>query len=164
MVRCATILAIIRLNPFSPFSKVISSVIDALQSHEFVYGHLPNLSRTLKWTYHATSVTEISLSPDSQVEVDTALKSLDSAIDKLVAHLPHSTALILYTGCGDPRRVGILHRKKAAWDSKVRMGIKNDDMPEAERWAVTDSELLNVLVEKARAGLAFFAATTPGQN
>ncbi len=109
-------------------------------------------------------MAEIPLSPESRVEVDTALKSLDDAINKLVSRLPHSTALIMYTGCGDPRRVGMLHRKKAAWENKLRIGVKNDNMTEAERWTAADGELLNDLVEKTRAGLAFFSVTTPSQK
>src|SRR5258707_12048650 len=152
------------LYSISSSSKIISSVIDALHCHEFVYGRLPNLSRALKWTHHVTSMAEIPLSPESRVEVDTALKSLDDAINKLVSRLPHSTALIMYTGCGDPRRVGMLHRKKAAWENKLRIGVKNDNMTEAERWTAADGELLNDLVEKTRAGLAFFSVTTPSQK
>ncbi|KAF8342285.1 uncharacterized protein EI90DRAFT_3032765 [Cantharellus anzutake] len=140
--------------------EIASGIIGALEHHEFVYGHLPNLPRALRWTYHATSSGDIP-SFTSQPEGETALRSLNTAIDKLVAHLPHSTAVILYTGYSDPRHIGISHRKKRSWERKIRAGVNEAEIPESERWTNSDDEELQNLAEKVRVGLAFFATTSP---
>lgn len=134
---------------------------------------MQDLTRTLGWTDHLATVSTASslLLPSSSSipsatalaastpDPSAALKTLNKHLKTLTAALPPSTALVIYTGCNDPRQTGALNRKKALWDHKIRAGIRNEAIPAEERWTSEDAEILEVEVEKTRAGLAFFCVT-----
>ncbi|KAF9520993.1 hypothetical protein BS47DRAFT_1335081 [Hydnum rufescens UP504] len=131
---------------------VIDNVISCLQTHDFVFGRMQQLSRALGWT----STTTLDSGSVSPAATEAAFKNVNTSLKKLTASLPPSTALMIYTGCSDPRRMGIMNRKKASWDAKIRSGVKNEDIPSSEQWTLEDAEQLELEVEKVKAGLAFF--------
>ncbi|KAF8307924.1 hypothetical protein DL93DRAFT_2221632 [Clavulina sp. PMI_390] len=167
--------------------KVLENVADLLKTHDFVFGRVHYLARQLGWTNPYSSPSSISLSassasnpadsnsgssdlvnasPDSQ-EVLDAFDSFDMQLKAFTAALPPSTALILYSGCSDPRTLGSMNKRKTEWDNKVRNGLvgageeKDKELVEGHQgWdSAQDGERLESLCEDVKAGLAFFCVT-----
>lgn len=82
-----------------------------------------------------------------------AFESFNAQLKSFTSSLPPSTALIIFTGCSDPRPLGALNKRKAAYDGVIRAGVKSE---EGERW---DGEEMDRVCEGVKAGLAFFCVT-----
>lgn len=148
------------------YSKVLDNVAQLLRTHDFVFGRVHYLAKELDWTSQTPPSDSSISAPDSSPleysdRAKAAFKFFDAQLKAFTSSLPPCTALIIFTGCCDPRPLGVLNRRKAQWDAKIRSGIMNDAMPENERWSTKDSELLEKACEAAKAGLAFFCVTRP---
>jgi RNA exonuclease 1 len=124
-----------------------------LAQHDFVFGRVHILADALGWTQSLSDPPQPNLPAQDRSAV---FSHLDQQIKDLTSALPPATALIVYTGCSDPRPTGHLNRRKTAWEEKVKSGIMNDAMPAEERWFPEDIERLDRECEKTKAGLAFF--------
>lgn len=74
---------------------------------------------------------------------------------KLHASLPPLTALIIFSGHGDPQEMSKLSAKKANYDRLFKT-IKQSEIESADRWMADDDRRLGDEVEKCRAGLSFY--------
>jgi RNA exonuclease 1 len=90
---------------------------------------------------------------DSNVE--SALALLSARLNKMHAALPPLTALIIFTGHGDPQKMAQLSAKKAKFD-KLWNTVKQSTIKNEDRWLAEDDRNLVDEVERCRAGLSFY--------
>jgi RNA exonuclease 1 len=149
------------ITPGSFYAKVLDNVAKLLKTHDFVFGRVHFLADKLGWT---TPLCNSSPEPPSEglpLSRTTILQALDQQLKNFHTSLPGQTAVIVYTGCSDPRSVGTLNKRKAVWDAKMRSGVTADEVPQDERWTAKDMEELDKECEAAKAGLAFFCVSLP---
>jgi len=140
--------------------QVLDNVAKLLQTHDFVFGRVHFLADKLGWTTpHDTSSLEQPSAKELHQPRAAALEALNQQLKDFHTSLPSQTAVILYTGCSDPRPVGALNRRKAVWDAKIRSGLTADQVSQDEQWAAEDVEALGKECEATKAGLAFFCVS-----
>lgn len=109
----------------------------------------------------ALPTTEVSTpQPIITPDLGPALTSLNERLSTLHAALPSRTALILFTGHGDPRTMAALNARKGAFDQALRMGVSPGDLTEGQKWTNADVRQLEEAVELARRGLLFLCIKT----
>lgn len=96
-------------------------------------------------------------SPKPPPDISAILNTLDSQLKTLYAALPARTALVLFTGHSDPRRMVELNARKSAFESALRLGKTSEDMGADNRWSAGDGRELEAEVEKAKRGLLFMS-------
>ncbi|KAF8290640.1 hypothetical protein DL93DRAFT_2103478, partial [Clavulina sp. PMI_390] len=109
----------------------------------------------------------LATSSHNSQEVLDAFDSLNAQLRAFTAALPPSTALIMYSGCNDPRALGSMNKRKTEWDNKVRNGLAGVSEEKDQKsgsghqgWdSARDGERLESLCEDVKAGLAFFCVT-----
>ena len=88
-----------------------------------------------------------------------ALSALDAQLRTLYAALPARTALVVFTGHSDPRRMSELNARKGAFEGALKAGVGASDGEaageSAPKWTSADGRELEEEVEKARRGLLF---------
>jgi RNA exonuclease 1 len=136
----------------------MDSVIDALKTHFFVFGRMSEFSRALGWTDLPSASLDADVSTDA-TPPQSAIDNLDKQITKLTTSLPPSTAVVILTGCSDPRRMATLSYKKKAWNSNMRSGKRPGDLNPDVRWTHEEALELDIEAEKVKAGLTFFCVT-----
>ena len=55
-------------------------------------------------------------------DIQTLLSTLDAQLKQLYESLPARTALVIFTGHSDPRRMAELNARKSAFESAIRAG------------------------------------------
>lgn len=95
--------------------------------------------------------------PNPSPDIHTILSTLDSQLRALYAVLPARTALILFTGHSDPRRMVELNARKAAFESALRLAKNAEETGPENRWTAADGRELEAEVEKAKRGLLFMS-------
>lgn len=91
----------------------------------------------------------------SPAELRPVLSTLDDQLRQLYAALPARTALVLFTGHADPRRMSELNARKSAFEGALRMGKNVEELGPESRWTTADGRELEEEVEKAKRGLLF---------
>lgn len=81
--------------------------------------------------------------------------SFNARLSALHAALPPLTALVLFTGHGDPREMARLTAKKAKFD-RLWKTVKQSEIAREDRWMEEDDRKLVDEVERCRAGLSFY--------
>lgn len=81
--------------------------------------------------------------------------SLNARLAALHADLPPLTALIVFTGHGDPQEMARLAAKKAKFD-RLWKTVKQSEIVGDDRWMEEDDRRLLDEVERCRAGLSFY--------
>ncbi|KIO31698.1 hypothetical protein M407DRAFT_19432 [Tulasnella calospora MUT 4182] len=96
-------------------------------------------------------------------DLDTTLTNLDAAVARLHASLPAYTALCIFTGHSDPRKMIELNKRKAQWDTLTRGagGKLPSEIPKEDWWTAQDGRNLEDESERAKKGLVFFCITLP---
>ena len=98
--------------------------------------------------------------PPSAAELAPVLTSLNAHLKALHASLPPRTALVIFTGHSDPRRMSILNARKIAFESALKSGKTPEEIrPLGLTWSATDGRDLEEAVELARRGLLFIGVT-----
>lgn len=85
-----------------------------------------------------------------------AYAKLNEHIQAIYTALPPRTALVVFTGHGDPRRMGELLARKNKFD-RLWKSVKPDSIAAEDKFMAADDRELQDQVEKAKAGMAFFA-------
>ena len=105
----------------------------------------------------STSTSTSSTAPPP-ADLPTVLSSLDAQLRQLYAALPARTAVVIFTGHSDPRRMAALNARKSAFETAIRSG-KNPEEVLVDgaklRWTTADARLLEEEVERAKRGLLF---------
>lgn len=83
------------------------------------------------------------------------MEGLNSHLQALHASLPSRTALIIFTGHSDPRRMAALSVRKNAFEAALRSGKLPEDLGSDMRWTAADARKLETAVELAKKGLLF---------
>ena len=83
------------------------------------------------------------------------MAGLDARLRELYAALPARTALVIFTGHADPRRMAELNARKAAFENALKAGRGVEELGPEARWTSADGRELEEEVEKAKRGLLF---------
>ncbi|KAI0061326.1 ribonuclease H-like protein [Artomyces pyxidatus] len=133
---------------------VRQGMLDALPSHQFVFGRFTDLADTLGWVTSKADNEERA--PASLRDV---LAALDGHLAGLHAALPPRTAFIVFSGHSDPRRMSALNAKKNAFETALRAGRTGEEV-DSEMWSSREARELEEEVEKAKRGLVFVSVKT----
>lgn len=69
--------------------------------------------------------------------------------------MPPRSALIIFTGHSDPRRMAELNARKNAFETAIRTGKNLDELPKESWWTSANGRELEEEVAKAKRGLLF---------
>ena len=83
------------------------------------------------------------------------MEALNNNLKALHSALPPRTALIIFTGHSDPRRMAALNARKNAFENAMRNGKLTDDLGPDERWTSAYVRDLESSVEITKRGLLF---------
>lgn len=153
--------------------EVLKGVLEALPSHDFVFGRFMGLANLLGCTsvflcrmnptlIHMAGITPKStdgppppVPAPSPEQLAATVDTLNTQLKALHAALPSRTALIIFTGHSDPRRMAALNGRKNAFESAIRSGKLTDELAPEERWSAADVRDLEASVEITKRGLLF---------
>jgi RNA exonuclease 1 len=85
------------------------------------------------------------------------LKELNTRLTTLYESLSSRTAILIFTGHSDPRRMAYLNAHKTAFESAVRSGKTLEEIGKDAWWTSNDGRELEEEVEKAKRGLLFLS-------
>ena len=84
------------------------------------------------------------------------LSNLNTQLKSLQESLPSRTALIIFTGHSDPRRMSALNMRKSAFDTAYKSGKTPEELArEGITWSASNGRELEYEVELAKRGLLF---------
>jgi len=139
--------------------EVLDGLLQAIPAHEFVFGRFTGLADAMGWlTPKATGdapAVVVPISEPSPEVLAAAQAKLDEHLVALYTSLPARTAVIIFTGHSDPRRMSALNARKSAFESAIKSGKKAEDIDRSEWWTASDGRELEEEVEKAKRGLLF---------
>ncbi|KZP34383.1 ribonuclease H-like protein [Athelia psychrophila] len=151
-------------------SEVVDAVVEVVPGHEFVFGRLTGLAAALGWltpkdapapvpaaTATATPVSTPAPPPaePSAESLIPVLTTLNTHLTQIHASLPPRTALVLFTGHADPRRMAALQARKNAFEAALRAGKTAENIERELWWTAADGRELEEEVEVARRGVVF---------
>lgn len=131
--------------------EIIEGIKNALQTCDFVWSRLRCVEKGLGWS---TRIDVNDTLPEPPSDVGQLLAQLNHRIQTLWTSLPAATALIIYSGSGDPREMSRLQAKRQLF--KKEYETKNWQFIE-DKFTDSDKQALEQAVEKARSGVAFLA-------
>ncbi|KAF9483118.1 ribonuclease H-like protein [Pholiota conissans] len=144
--------------------EILEGVLNVLPSHHFVFGRFMSLTHSLGWVTPKASADQpqptplLTVVPESPTPADLApiLSALNTHLAAVHAALPPRTALVIFTGHSDPRRMSMLNARKNAFENALKSGRTPEEMrPQGLTWSATDARDLEEAVELARRGLLF---------
>lgn len=164
--------------------EVLEGLLGVIPTHQFTYGRFLGLANALgckrsfgltTWTFElffffpyigitpkAPSDTTVPLQttvdpPLSPAELAPILSNLNHHLQALHDALPPRTALVIFTGHSDPRKMSLLNARKNAFESAIKSGKGIDEVVKEMglSWTTADSRELEDAVELARRGLVF---------
>ncbi|KAH7907300.1 hypothetical protein BJ138DRAFT_1014736 [Hygrophoropsis aurantiaca] len=142
--------------------EVVEGVLQVVPSHDFVFGRFTGLADVLGWvtpkaSNDAPTAISATANPSSPSPADlaSAQQTLNTQLQTLYAALPARTALVIFTGHSDPRRMSALNARKSAFDSAIKSGKTAEDIDKADWWTAADGRELEEEVAKAKRGLLF---------
>ncbi|KAJ6507395.1 ribonuclease H [Mycena vitilis] len=138
--------------------EVLTGLLEAIPSHHFVFGRFMALANVLGWSAPKPeaggSFPEPAPAPGPDV-LDPVLATLDKHLKTLYASLPPRTALVVFTGHSDPRRMALLNARKSAFETAIRSGMPAEELGPDLRWSASDGRDLEEAVALAKRGLLF---------
>ncbi|KAF8444970.1 hypothetical protein L210DRAFT_3394720 [Boletus edulis BED1] len=139
--------------------EVLEGLTQAIPAHEFLFGRFTGIADAMGWlTPKVTVDAPVVVSPPTEPSLEalaTAQATLDAQLTTLYAALPARTAVVMFTGHSDPRRMASLNARKVAFESAIKSGKKAEEMDRSEWWTASDGRALEEEVEKAKRGLLF---------
>lgn len=91
---------------------------------------------------------------DSPGNLADALTSLSERLSRIHASLPPCTALMVYSGSGDPREMARLQQMQSQWKKEYNTpGSKWDNL--SVKWTDVEEQALKKAVKRARSGIGF---------
>lgn len=106
-----------------------------------------------------SDAASLTATPPSPEAITAAYAALNERLTALHAALPPLTAVVLFTGHGDPQEMSRLSAKKGKFD-RLWKTVKQSEIKEEDRWMESDDRQLLDEVERARWGLSFFCVKT----
>ncbi|KAI3612322.1 ribonuclease h [Moniliophthora roreri] len=138
--------------------EVLKNVLDVLPSHHFAFGRFMALAQLQGWITpkaNQDAPPPEPVSPPTPEDIAAAAATLNMQLKTLHAALPPRTALIIFTGHSDPRRMSTLNQRKNAFETAIRNGTATQSLQPGEQWSTSDSRALEEAVELAKRGLLF---------
>ncbi|GAA5948990.1 hypothetical protein JCM21900_003164 [Sporobolomyces salmonicolor] len=165
--------------------EVLQGMLDSIEGHDLTIARFMDLSHTLGWSQPTVAPAPQPSAPNPAVasgdatppptgalpsaaaapasaaagpsasEIATAFASLNARLSTLHTSLPPLTALIVFTGHGDPREMSRLAAKKAKFD-RLWKTVKQSEIKDEDRWMEMDDRKLLDEVERCRWGLSFY--------
>ncbi|KAG6375627.1 hypothetical protein JVT61DRAFT_3195 [Boletus reticuloceps] len=139
--------------------EVLEGLTQAIPAHEFLFGRFTGVADAMGWlTPKVTVDAPVVVPPPTEPSLEalaTAQATLDAQLTMLYAALPARTAVVMFTGHSDPRRMASLNARKVAFESAIKSGKKAEEMDRSEWWTASDGRALEEEVEKAKRGLLF---------
>ena len=83
-------------------------------------------------------------------DIEAALTKLNTQLQQLHASLPPRTALVIFSGHSDPRRMAELNARKSAWEMAMKSGKNVEDLPREAYWSSANGRALEEEVAKAK--------------
>lgn len=102
-----------------------------------------------------TPAFDTAPSTPSPADILAAHADLNTRLAALHAALPPLTALLIFTGHGDPQEMARLTQKKAKFD-RLWKTVKQSEIEREDRWMEEDDRKLLSEVETCRMGLSFY--------
>lgn len=84
-----------------------------------------------------------------------AQAALNEQLVTLYTSIPPRTALVIFTGHSDPRKMASLNVRKVTFESAIKSGKKVEEIDRSGWWTASDGRELEEEVEKAKRGLLF---------
>ncbi|KAJ7587008.1 ribonuclease H [Mycena floridula] len=143
--------------------EILSTLLNVVPSHHFIFGRFMALANLHGWT---TPKANSDVPPPEPLPPPTAeqqaavLSALNGHLKALHASLPPKTALVIFTGHSDPRRMAALTARKNAFEMIVRSGKVSTELSAEERWTSGHVRELEEAVELAKRGLLFLGVKT----
>jgi len=147
--------------------EVLEGLLNVIPSHQFAFGRFMGLANALGWVTpkeqqqppSSSMLGEVPPVPTPE-ELAPVLTALNAHLKKLHAALPSRTALVIFTGHSDPRRMSALNVRKNAFESALKSGKTPEEVGSGAggmglRWTAADARDLEEAVEVARRGLVF---------
>lgn len=91
----------------------------------------------------------------NRVDIPSALSAINSNLERLYSTLPPRSALVVFTGHSDPRRMAELNTRKNAFETAIRTGKNLEELPKEAWWTSANGRELEEEVVKAKRGLLF---------
>lgn len=139
--------------------EILERLMETVPTHEFTFGRFMGLADVLGWVT-PKSTTDVPAPLKSFIEPTpeallAAQTKLNSHLATLYASLHPRTAVVIFTGHSDPRRMSVLNARKSAFESAIRSGKKAEDIDRSEWWTAANGRELEEEVERAKRGLLF---------
>ena len=83
------------------------------------------------------------------------MNSLNTRLKVLHAALPPRSAIVIFTGHSDPRKMASLTARKVAFETAVKSGKLSSNLDPSETWTMQHVRDLEDSVEMAKRGLLF---------
>ncbi|KAF9268108.1 ribonuclease H-like protein [Marasmius fiardii PR-910] len=138
--------------------EVLSNLLEVLPSHHFAFGRFMSLANILGWVTPKATPDGPPPEPVPTPTPDaiaTVLSELNTQLKSLHASLPSRTAVVIFTGHSDPRRMVTLNARKHAFETAIRNSKSITTLQPEEQWSTRDSRALEEAVELAKRGLLF---------
>ncbi|KAK0217668.1 ribonuclease H [Armillaria nabsnona] len=145
--------------------EVLKALLEVVPSHHFVFARFMALANILgSYTdsdegttpkQSSDSTPQEPAPPPTAEQLGTVLDALNVHLKALHSALPSRTALIIFTGHSDPRRMAALNARKAAFETAIRSGKPSDGLQPEERWTAAHVRELESAVEVTKRGLLF---------
>ncbi|KAF8828516.1 hypothetical protein HHX47_DHR3000017 [Lentinula edodes] len=144
--------------------EVVKNAVELVGSHDFVFVRLMGLAGVRGWITPRVNVSDSTpaLIPAADPPASPTSEAFSSALLATSAHLqtihsslPPRTALLIFTGHSDPRKMSELNKRKAGFEAAIRKGVSTDQLSENERWSAADMRELEEAVEVAKRGFLF---------
>lgn len=140
--------------------EVLDGLLGAVPSHQFSFGRFTSLAEASGWITTKSAVETPALEPilppsTGTTGVEPILHKLNSRLMRLHSALPPRTALIIFTGHSDPRRMSALNARKGAFEQAIRLGIPGTDVATEVKWTAAEGRELEEEAERAKRGLLF---------
>lgn len=139
---------------------VLKGLLDVAPSHNFIFGRFTGIADTCGWTV-SRNTGEIVQEAASEVPHDfgeripVAYSEINSHLERLYSTLPARSAVVIFTGHSDPRRMAELNARKNAFETAIRAGKNLEELPRESRWTTADGRELEAAVVKAKRGFLF---------
>ncbi|KAF8893593.1 hypothetical protein BD779DRAFT_1507113 [Infundibulicybe gibba] len=129
---------------------ILSGLIDVIPAHHFIFGRFMELANTLGCETTPKPSPDRPLPEPTPEPTPETLSQvhirLSDRLKTLYASLPPRTALVIFTGHSDPRRMSSLNARKNIFETAIKAGKKPEEI---------EPEDLEEAVERARRGLLF---------
>ncbi|GAA6060288.1 hypothetical protein JCM10212_002929 [Sporobolomyces blumeae] len=147
--------------PCQSDQEVLDGLLEVVDKHDLTIARFMDLSHALGWSTPSSAPRQAPDAPPaapvepSDTEISAAQSKLSAHLAQLHASLPPLTALIVFTGHSDPRKMSALAAKKAKFD-RLWKTTPQSQIADEDRWMESDDRQLVDEVERCRFGLSFY--------